>query len=78
MARKVKLGVVIYREIDEEGNTWYVAVEPMSGAQVQGESREEVLARIRDEINRMLASWCESELKEAVDTALIEVEIPDE
>ncbi len=78
MGKKIRLGVILYKEVDEEGNTWYIALEPMSGAQVQGTSREEVINRIKDEISKMLGSWCESELKEAVDAFLVEVELPEE
>lgn len=75
---KARLGIIIYKEVDEDGTTWYVAMEPMSGAQAQGQSIDEAMARIKEEINRMLSSWCESELKEAVDARIIEVEIPEE
>ncbi len=76
MAR-VKVGVVIYKEQDETG-TWYIAVEPMSGAQAQGQSVEEALKKVQEEIVKMGSAWCESELREAVDARLIEVEVPEE
>ncbi|ABU82295.1 type II toxin-antitoxin system HicB family antitoxin [Ignicoccus hospitalis] len=71
---KVKVGVVIYKEKDESGE-YYIAVEPLSGAQVQGDSVEEVLEKIKDEIKKMSSAWCESELREAVDARLIELEL---
>ncbi len=73
--RPVKVGVVIYRDIEEDGSVWYVAVEPMTGAQAQGETIEEAISRVKEEVSKMLASWCESELREAVDARIIEVEI---
>ncbi len=78
MPRKTRIGIIIYRETDEEGNTWYLAIEPLSGAQAQGETLEEAINRIKEEVNKMLSSWCESELKEAIDAKIIEIEIPEE
>ncbi len=74
---KVRLGVVIYKEQDEEG-TYYLAVEPLSGAQAQGETPEEALEKVKEEIVKMGSAWCESELKEAVDAKIVEVELPEE
>ncbi|ALU11443.1 hypothetical protein EYM_01095 [Ignicoccus islandicus DSM 13165] len=74
---KVKVGVVVYKESDEEG-TYYLAVEPLSGAQAQGESVEEAIRKVKEEIVKMGSAWCESELKEAVDARVIEVELPEE
>ncbi len=73
----MKVGVVVYKEKDESG-TWYIAVEPLSGAQAQGESIEEALKKVQEEIVKMSSAWCESELKEAVDARLIEIEVPEE
>ena len=73
---RVKLGVVIYREKDEIG-TWYIAVEPLSGAQAQGETIEEAIERLREEVRKMSSAWCESEIREAVDARLIEVDLPE-
>ena len=42
---KMKLGVVIYKEQDESG-TYYLAIEPLSGAQVQADSIEEAVEKI--------------------------------
>jgi len=74
--RTVKVGVIVYREVDEDGSTWYVAVEPMSGAQAQGESLEEAIERVKEEIVRISEAWCEAEVKEAVDARLLTVELP--
>lgn len=74
---KVKVGVIIYKDVEEDGSVWYVAVEPMSGAQAQGETPEEVIERIKEEIIRISEAWCESEMKEAVDARIIEIEMPD-
>ena len=74
---KVKLGVVVYKEQDESG-TYYLAVEPLSGAQVQADSVEEAIEKVKEEIVKMGSAWCESELKEAVDARLVEVELPEE
>ncbi len=74
---RVKVGVVVYREKDETG-TWYIAVEPMTGAQAQGETIEEALKKVQEEVVKMSSAWCESEMKEAVDARLIEVEVPEE
>ncbi len=76
MPRKIRVGVVIYKE-EYDGETWYVAVEPSSGAQVQGQSIEEALEKIRDEIVKMSSAWCEGEEREAVDARILEVELPD-
>ncbi|BEP17888.1 hypothetical protein PYJP_12400 [Pyrofollis japonicus] len=76
MARKVRLGAVIYKE-QEDGTTWYIAVEPLSGAQAQGETLEEALERLREEVVRMQDAWCEAEIREAIDAKIIEVELPD-
>ena len=73
---RVKLGVVIYREKDETG-TWYIAVEPMSGAQVQAESIEEAIEKLKEEVRKMSSAWCESEIREAIDARLVEVELPE-
>jgi len=75
--RKVKVGIVIYKEVDEDGATWYIAVEPTSGAQAQGQSIEEAVERVKEEIARMADAWCESEVREAVDARIIEAELPD-
>ncbi len=77
MGRRVRVGVVVYREVDEDGKEWFVAVEPLTGAQAQGESLEEALERVRGEVVRMQEAWCESELREAVDARLVEVELPE-
>lgn len=74
---KMKVGIIIYKDVEEDGSTWYVAVEPMSGAQAQGETLEEAIERVKEEIIRISEAWCESEMKEAVDARLIEVEIPE-
>ena len=76
--RTVRVGVVVYRDVEEDGSVWYVAVEPMTGAQAQGGSIEEALSRVGEEVSKMLASWCESELKEAVDARIVEVEVSPE
>ncbi len=73
---RVKLGVVIYKEQDDTG-TWYIAVEPMSGAQVQAESIEEAIEKLKEEVRKMSSAWCESEIREAVDARLVEVELPE-
>jgi hypothetical protein len=73
---KVKVGVVIYKEKDESGE-YYIAVEPLTGAQVQGETPEEALEKIKEEVKKMSSAWCESELREAVDARLVEVEVED-
>ncbi len=75
MVRKVRLGIIVYKEVDEDGSVWYVAEEPKSGARAQGESIEEAVKKVLEEIPRMLASWCESEVREAVDVRLIEVDV---
>ena len=77
LPRRIRVGVVVYREVDEDGTTWYVAVEPTSGAQAQGRSIEEAVERVREEIGRMADAWCESELREAVDARIVEAEVPD-
>ncbi len=77
MARRVRLGAVIYRETEEDGTTWYIAVEPMSGAQAQGETLEEAIERLKEEVAKMSDAWCESEIREAIDARLIEVELPE-
>ncbi|UXD21169.1 hypothetical protein IPA_00815 [Ignicoccus pacificus DSM 13166] len=74
---KMRLGIVIYKEQDESG-TYYLAIEPLSGAQVQGDTIEEAVEKIKEEIVKMGSAWCESELKEAVDARIIEVELPEE
>ena len=71
---KVKLGVIIYKEKDEEGE-YYIAVEPLSGAQVQADTIEEALEKIKEEVKKMSSAWCESELREAVDARMIEVDL---
>ncbi len=71
---KVKVGVVIYKEKDESGE-YYIAVEPMTGAQVQGDTVEEVLEKIKEEVKKMSSAWCESEMREAIDARLVEVEV---
>jgi predicted RNase H-like HicB family nuclease len=76
MPRKIRVGVVIYKE-DYNGETWYIAVEPSSGAQVQGRTIEEALRKIHEEIVKMSSAWCEGEEREAVDARVIEVELPD-
>lgn len=73
--RPVRVGLVIYRDIEEDGSVWYVAVEPMTGAQAQGVTIEEAISRVKEEVSKMLASWCESELREAIEARIIEVEI---
>ncbi len=73
---RVEVGGDVYREKDENG-TWYVAVEPLTGAQAQGETLEEALERIKEEVVKMSSAWCESELREAVDARLVEVEVPE-
>ena len=75
MGRKVRLGIIVYKEVDEDGTVWYVAEEPQSGARAQGESVEEAVQRVLEEIPKMLASWCESEIREAVDARLVEVDV---
>jgi len=30
--KRAKVGVVIYKDADEDGTVWYVAVEPVTGA----------------------------------------------
>jgi len=77
MAKKLRVGIVIYKEV-EDGATWYIAVEPMSGAQAQAESLEEAIERVKEEIVKMGDAWCESELREAVDARLVEIELPEE
>ncbi|ALL00958.1 hypothetical protein Pyrde_0910 [Pyrodictium delaneyi] len=77
MARRVKVGIVVYKEVEEDGTTWYVAVEPMSGAQAQGESLEEAIEKVKEEVVRMSEAWCESEVREAVDAKIVEVELPE-
>ncbi len=76
MVRRVKVGVVIYGE-NYDGETWYVVVEPSSGVQVQAQSIDEALEKIREEIAKMNSAWCEGEEREAVDARVIEVELPD-
>ncbi|NPA85438.1 MAG: hypothetical protein GXO07_05500 [Crenarchaeota archaeon] len=71
---KVKVGVVVYKEKDESGE-YYIAVEPLSGAQVQADTPEEAVEKVKEEIKKMGSAWCESELKEAVDARLVEVEV---
>lgn len=75
MGRKVRLGIVVYREVDEDGTTWYVAEEPQSGARAQAEGVEEAIRRVLEEIPKMLSSWCESEVREAVEARIVEVDI---
>ena len=77
MPRRLRIGVIVYREKDEEGKDWFIAVEPLSGAQAQGETIEEALQRIGEEVAKMQDAWCESELREAVEAKLLEVELPD-
>jgi predicted RNase H-like HicB family nuclease len=77
MAKKVKVGVVLYKDVEEDGTTWYIAVEPMSGAQVQAETPEEAIERIKEEIVKMGDAWCESELREAIDARIVEIELPE-
>ncbi len=77
MGRRVRLGIIVYKEVDEDGSVWYVAEEPQSGARAQGESVEEAVRRVIEEIPKMLASWCESEVREAVDARLVEVDVED-
>lgn len=77
MGKKIKLGVVVYKEVEEDGTIWYVAEEPQSGARAQGKSVEEAVSRVVEEIPKMLAGWCESEIREAVDARLVEVGIGD-
>ena len=74
---KVKVGVVVYKEQDESG-VYYLAVEPLTGAQAQGESVEEAIEKVKEEIVKMGSAWCESELKEAVRAEIVEVEVPEE
>jgi predicted RNase H-like HicB family nuclease len=76
--KKLRVGVVVYRDVEEDGTTWYIAVEPMSGAQAQAESLEEAIEKVKEEIVKMGDAWCESELKEAVDARLVEIELPEE
>ena len=71
---KVKVGVVVYKEKDESGE-YYVAVEPLTGAQVQADTVEEAIEKIKEEVKKMSSAWCESELREAVDARLVEVEV---
>ncbi len=75
MGKKVKLGIIVYKEVDEDGTVWYVAEEPQSGARAQGESVEEAVRRVIEDIPKMLASWCESEVREAVDARIVEVDV---
>ncbi len=74
--KKIKVGVVIYKE-ESDGEVWYIAVEPLSGAQAQGQSVEEAIQRLKEEIKKMGDAWCESEVREAVDAKLVEVEVPE-
>ena len=74
---KARVGVVVYKESDENGE-YYIAVEPLSGAQAQGESVEEAIEKVKEEIVKMGSAWCESELREAVDARVVEVELPEE
>ncbi len=74
--KKVKVGVVIYKE-ETDGESWYIAVEPLSGAQAQGQSPEEAVERVKEEIKKMGDAWCESEIREAIDAKLVEVEVPE-
>ena len=74
--KRVKVGVVVYKE-ESDGETWYIAVEPLSGAQAQGQSVEEAIEKVKEEIKKMGDAWCESELREAVDAKLIDVEVPE-
>ncbi len=74
---KMKVGVVVYKE-QMDGDEFYVAVEPLSGAQAQGDTVEEALEKVKEEIAKMSSAWCESELREAVDARIIEVEVPEE
>ncbi len=76
MARRIRVGVVVYKEV-YDGEVWYVAVEPSSGAQTQGQSIEEAIERIKEEVVKMSNAWCEGEEREAVDARLVEVELPD-
>lgn len=66
---------MVYEERDETG-TWYIAVEPMSGAQAQGESIEEAIEKLKEEVVKMFSAWCESELRDAIDVKLVEIEVP--
>jgi len=75
--KKLRVGIVVYRDVDEDGTTWYIAVEPMSGAQAQAESLEKAVEKVKEEIVKMGDAWCESELKEAVDARLVEIELPE-
>lgn len=75
MGRKVRLGIIVYKEVDEDGTTWFVAEEPQSGARAQAENLEEAVKRVTEEIPKMLASWCESEIREAVDARIVEVDV---
>ncbi len=75
MGKKIKLGIIVYKEVDEDGTVWYVAEEPQSGARAQGESIEEAVRRVVEDIPKMLASWCESEVREAVDARIVEVDV---
>ncbi|HID41121.1 MAG TPA: hypothetical protein EYP33_03080 [Pyrodictium sp.] len=77
MVRRVKVGIVVYKEVEEDGTAWYLAVEPMSGAQAQGESLEEAIEKVKEEVVRMSEAWCESEVREAVDAKIVEVELPE-
>jgi predicted RNase H-like HicB family nuclease len=74
---KVKVGVVVYKEKDEEGNEYYLAIEPLSGAQAQGDTVEEAMEKVKEEVVKMADAWCESELKEAVKAEIVEVEMPE-
>ncbi len=74
---KMKVGVVVYKE-KMDGDEFYVAVEPLSGAQAQGDTVEEALEKVKEEIAKMSSAWCESELREAVDARIIEVDVPEE
>ena len=73
--KKIKVGVVIYKE-ESDGETWYIAVEPLSGVQAQGKSVDEAIERVREEIKKIGDAWCESEVREAIDAKLIGVEAP--
>ncbi len=75
MGRKVRLGIIVYKEVGEDGTVWYVAEEPQSGARAQAEDIEGAVKKVLEEIPKMLASWCESEVREAVDARLVEVDV---
>ena len=74
---KVKVGIVVYKE-KSDGEEYYVAVEPLSGAQAQGDTLEEAIEKVKEEVVKMSSAWCESELREAVDARIVEVDMPEE